>query len=177
MNNKHDIEENQSSIPLHSPSWKEMTFYFLSGAIIGIPVNVYLHNSAVGMIAGLSPYYSLLISELVLAPFIEEFSKVFGLIYRHGETEQSLFKLAVLSGLGFGIAEFLILTFTREMSFVTSFPSIFFHLTATGITAYGIAKKQAMRYYLLAVFLHFINNLFLFFSISELIGGTMPIDN
>ena len=147
-----------------------MAFFFFSGAIIGIPVNVYIHNSAVGIIAGLSPYYFLLISELVLAPFIEEFSKVFALIYRHGETEQTFFKLAVLSGFGFGIAEFLILTFTIGSSALINFPGIFFHLTATGITAYGIAINQAFRYYLLAVFLHFLHNLFLFFSPSILFG-------
>ena len=158
------------SIPLHSPTWKEKAFFFASGAIIGIPVHVYIHNSAVGMIAGLSPYYFLLISELVLAPFIEEFSKVFALIYRHGETEQTFFKLAVLGGFGFGIGEFLILTFTCGSPFIISIPGIFFHLTVTGITAYGIATNQAFRYYLLAVFLHFVNNLFLFFSPSILFG-------
>jgi len=147
-----------------------MAFFFVSGAIIGIPINVYLHNSAVGIIAGLSPYYFLLISELVLAPFIEEFSKVFGLIYRHGETEQTFFKLAVLSGFGFGIAEFLIITFTIGSSALINFPGIFFHLSAAGITAYGISINQPLRYYLLAVFLHFLHNLFLFFSPSLLFG-------
>lgn len=152
-----------------------MVFFFVSGAIIGIPVSVYLHNSAVGIIAGLSPYYFLLISEIVLAPFIEEFSKVFGLIYRHGETEQTFFKLAVLSGFGFGIAEFLIITFTIDSSALINFPGIFFHLTVTGITAYGISKNQAFRYYLLAVFLHFVNNLFLFFSPSLLFGFSTSV--
>ena len=111
MNNEHEIEQNQVSIPLHSPDWKEMTFFFVSGFIIGIPVNIYLHNNLMDVITGLSPFYILLICELVLCPFIEEFSKVFALLYRHGETEQSLFRLAVLGGLGFGIAEFLMLAF------------------------------------------------------------------
>ena len=152
-----------------------MAFFFVSGAIIGIPVNTYIHNSAIGSIAGLSPYYLLLISEIVLAPFIEEFSKVFGLIYRHGETEQTFFKLAALSGFGFGIAEFLILTFTIGSPFIINFSVIFFHLTVTGITAYGIAKNQAFRYYFLAVFLHFVNNLFLFFSPSILFGFSTSV--
>ena len=147
-----------------------MTFFFVSGIIVGIPVNVYIHNSAVGMIAGLSPYYFLLISELVLAPFIEEFSKVFGLIYRHGETEQTFFKLAVLSGFGFGIAEFLILTFTIGSSALINFSGIFFHPLTVAITAYGLATNQAFRYYLLAVFFHFLNNLFLILLPSNIIA-------
>ena len=170
MYNRQEIEKSQVSIPLHSPSWKEMTFFFFSGVIIGIPVNIYFHDALLDMVIGSSPFYLLLISELLISPFVEEFSKVFGLIYRHGETEQTFFKLAVLSGFGFGIGEFLILTFTSGSPFIISIPGIFFHLTATGITAYGIAINQAFRYYLLAVFLHFLHNLFLFFSPSILFG-------
>ncbi|MCW3998109.1 MAG: hypothetical protein NWF10_06020 [Candidatus Bathyarchaeota archaeon] len=154
------------TIPLHSPNWKELAFFFLSGVIIGIPVNIYLHNTAVDIIKGVSPFYLLLISELIFAPFIEEFSKIFAFLNRHGETEQSLFRLAVLGGLGFGIAEFIILTFDRGVFFLFNFPGIFFHPSAVAITAYGLATHQTLRYYLLAVLLHFLHNFFLFFLTS-----------
>ncbi len=160
----------EDSIPLHSPTWKEMAFFFVSGAIIGIPVNAYLHNNLMDVITGISPFYLLIICELVLCPFIEEFSKVFGLIYRHGETQQSFFKLAVLSGLGFGIAEFLILSFDTRTFFVINFSGIFFHPLTVAITAYGLATNQAFRYYFLAVFFHFLNNLFLILLPSNIIA-------
>jgi RsiW-degrading membrane proteinase PrsW (M82 family) len=151
------------SIPLHSPNKKELAFFLLSGVIIGIPVNIYLHNTAVDIIKGVPPFYLLIISELILAPLIEEFSKMFAYLNRHGETEQSIFRLAVLGGLGFGIAEFLILTFDRGVFFLFNFPGIFFHASAVAITGYGLATHQTLRYYLLAVLLHFLHNFFLFF--------------
>lgn len=151
------------AIPLHTPNLKEKIFFLLSGAIIGIPVNVYLHNSTIDVIKGLSPFYLLLISEIILAPFIEEFSKLFAFLNRHGETQKSLVDLAFLGGLGFGIAEFVILTFDRGIFFVFNVPGIFFHPLAVVITVYGLAMNQTLKYYLVAVLLHFLHNLFLFF--------------
>ena len=43
---------------------------------------------------------------------------------------------------------------------VARIPGIIFHASSAAITAYGIAKKKPLPYYLLAVFLHFANNFF-----------------
>ncbi|TRO49402.1 hypothetical protein E2P47_01340 [Candidatus Bathyarchaeota archaeon] len=172
MNINQDMKKNQISIPLHSPSWKEKMFFFISGAIIGIPVNVYFHSTIIDALIGIPPFYELLISELILAPFIGEFAKLFGLLYRHGETEKSLFNLAILAGLGFGIVEFIILTIDRCMSLFLCFPRIFFHPFAVAITVYGLVKHQTLKYYLVAVLLHFLYNLSIFFIVPESLFAT-----
>ena len=97
---------------------------------------------------------------VVLAPFIEELAKVFPLFYRHGETERSIVTLGLLIGLGFGIAEFVEYVFLHVHQLSQDFPSIIFHTSSATITAYGIAKKKPLPYYLIAVSLHIANNFF-----------------
>ena len=55
--------------------------------------------------------YAQICSVAIVAPFIEEFAKVFPLFYRHGENERSIITLGLLTGLGFGITEFLFYVF------------------------------------------------------------------
>ena len=43
---------------------------------------------------------------VVLVPFVKELAKVYPLFYMHGEIERSLVTLGLLTGLGFGEAEF-----------------------------------------------------------------------
>ena len=95
---------------------------------------------------------------VVLAPFIEEIAKVFPLFYRHGETERSIVTLGLLIGLGFGIAEFIEYVFFVGVPPIARVPGIIFHASSATITAYGIAKKNPLPYYLLAVTLHIANN-------------------
>ena len=97
---------------------------------------------------------------VVLAPFIEELAKVFPLFYRHGETQRSLVTLGLLIGLGFGIAEFVQYVAFVGVSPVARIPGIIFHASSTVITAYGVAKKNPLPYYLIAVGLHVANNFF-----------------
>jgi RsiW-degrading membrane proteinase PrsW (M82 family) len=99
--------------------------------------------------------YAILLSTIVLAPFIEEFAKVFPLFYRHGETQRSFLTLGFLVGLGFGIVEFLTYILALEAPILTRLPAIFMHPMNTSITAYGIATKRTVWFYLLAVALHF----------------------
>ena len=103
-------------------------------------------------------------SAVIFTPFIEEFAKVFPLFYRHGETEKSILNLGILVGLGFGVTEFVLYVFTLGVSFISRVPGVIFHASSAGITAYGIAKKKPLPFYLIAVAFHLANNLFALFS-------------
>jgi RsiW-degrading membrane proteinase PrsW (M82 family) len=139
-------------IPLHKPSLKELAFFFSSGILVSIPFALFF-----------SQFYTLFpaaLAVVILAPFIEELAKVFPLFYRHGETERSYVVLGILIGLGFGISEFVLYVFFLGVPFVARIPGIIFHASSAAITAYGIAKKKPLPYYLLAVALHLANNFF-----------------
>jgi len=60
--------------------------------------------------------------------------------------------------LGFGITEFVLYVFFLGVSPVARFSGIIFHSSSAAITAYGIAKKNPLPYYLLSVGLHIANN-------------------
>lgn len=143
----------QCVIPLHKPSLKEYAFFFASGILVSIPFATFFESLYP---AGASA--ALLI--IVLAPFIEELAKVFPLFYRHGETERSLVTLGLLIGLGFGIAEFVEYVALIGVPPIVRIPGIIFHASSATITAYGIAKKNPLPYYLMAVALHVANNFF-----------------
>ena len=137
----------QCIIPLHKPSLKELIFFFASGILVSIPFTTFFE--------GLYPTsLSSVLLIIVLTPLIEELAKVFPLFYRHGETERSLVTLGLLVGLGFGVAEFLELIFLAGASVIGSLPHIIFHASSATITAYGIAKKNPLPYYGIAVLLH-----------------------
>jgi RsiW-degrading membrane proteinase PrsW (M82 family) len=97
---------------------------------------------------------------------LEEFAKAFPLLYRHGETERSVFTLGLLVGLGFGFVEFLIYVFVFGVPFVFRLAGVLFHGASTSITAYGIATKRGLTFYLIAVGLHFSNNFSAFVQFS-----------
>jgi len=67
--------------------------------------------------------------------------------------------LGLLSGLGFGVAEFIAYVYSG-VPFVIRLPAVAFHAAGTSIVGYGVYKRETFRYYLLAVALHFLNNLF-----------------
>ena len=96
----------------------------------------------------------------VVAPFVEELAKVFPLFYRHGETERSIVTLGVLIGLGFGISEFFLYVVFLHVPPIARVPGVIFHASSASITAYGIAKKNPLPYYLISVMLHAANNFF-----------------
>jgi hypothetical protein len=153
----------QVTIQLHKPSFNELLFFFLSGAIVSVPLTLYLEQSATPLLTGLSAVDIMLITVVVFAPFVEEFSKAFPLFYRHGETQRSIINLALCVGLGFGIVE--IITYVGTFGITTiplRVPGLFFHPASTSITAYGIATKRPVPFYLAAVGLHFTNNFFAF---------------
>jgi RsiW-degrading membrane proteinase PrsW (M82 family) len=154
--------ENQAArqcvIPIHKPSNRELAFFFASGILISIPFAAFFESLVP---AGLSAFFFI----VVLAPFIEELAKVFPLFYRHGETERSIVTIGLLMGLGFGIAEFSEYVFLVGQSPILRISSLILHSSSATITAYGIAKKKPLPYYLLAVTLHASANFF------ALVGG------
>jgi hypothetical protein len=139
-------------ISIHRPSLREFVFFFSCGFLVSIPFTLFF--------AQLYPYLPSLLVLAVFAPFIEELAKVFPLFYRHGETERSIVTLGLLIGLGFGIAEFVLYVFFLGVDPLVRIGGVIFHASSASITAFGIAKKKVLFYYLLAVSLHAVNNFF-----------------
>jgi len=142
----------QCSIPIHKPKLREYIFFFSSGILISLPFASFFES--------LYPTsFSMALLIIVIAPIIEELAKVFPLFYRHGETERSIVTLGLLIGIGFGIAEltgYVII----GVPLLARIPGVIFHASSATITAYGVAKKNPLPYYLTAVFLHIANNFF-----------------
>ncbi|MCW4009107.1 MAG: PrsW family intramembrane metalloprotease [Candidatus Bathyarchaeota archaeon] len=149
-------------IQLHKPSVSEKLFFVLSGAIVSVPLTLFLmQNFGAPLVSGFSGFVITVVTIAILTPFIEEFAKVFPLFYRHGETQRSIFTLALCVGLGFGIVEFLTYVFSYGANLIPNrIPGLLFHPASTSITAYGIATHKPLPYYLAAVSLHFSNNFF-----------------
>ncbi len=153
------MAKNEVTIYLHRPSINELMFFLLSGAILSVPLTIFISQYASALLGSFSMFAATLISVAVFAPLIEEFSKVFPLFYRHGETQRSIFHLALMVGLGFGIVEFL--TYVAiGVNPIIRIPGLLFHPASTAITAYGVAVKNPAPFYLAAVMLHLSNNAF-----------------
>jgi len=146
----------QCIIPIHKPKRREYLFFFASGIVVSIPFAVFFES--------LYPTAASSVILIVLvAPFVEELAKVFPLFYRHGETQRSIVTLGILIGVGFGIAELVNYVVFADVPLLARIPGIVFHGSSAAIAAYGVAKKNPLPYYLIAVFLHAANN---FFAIS-----------
>lgn len=147
-----DKPQQQCVIPIHKPSLRELIFFFLSGILVSIPFALFFSN--------FYPLFPGALAVILVAPFVEELAKVFPLFYRHGETERSLVTLGILIGLGFGISEFFLYVFIYDVPWIVRIPGVIFHASSVAITAYGIAKKKPLPYYLTSVLLHATNNFF-----------------
>jgi hypothetical protein len=62
--------------------------------------------------------------------------------------------------LGFGVTELILYVFILNAPLISRVPGVIFHASSASITAYGIAKKKPLLFYLVAVSLHLANNLF-----------------
>lgn len=153
----------------------ERLFFLLSGAILSVPLTLFIDQYVTILLSGLSTFYASAISIAVFAPLIEEFSKAYPLFYRHGETQRSIFGLALFVGLGFGVVEFLTYIFALGVSPIQRIPGLFFHPASTAITAYGIATKRPVHYYLVAVALHFGTNFFAVLNVSAVPSALVVI--
>jgi RsiW-degrading membrane proteinase PrsW (M82 family) len=154
------MNDGKITLHLHKPDASEMIFFFLCGVVISVPLTLFIYQYTDALLVGLNPFTIALMSQVLIAPFIEEFSKAYPIFYRHGETQRSLFKLAVLVGLGFGLVEMLTYVTVLGVNLGYRVPGLFFHPASTSLTAYGISVKQPFPYYIMAVFLHLANNYF-----------------
>lgn len=169
--------EQKAIIPVHKPDLKEKIFFFISGILVSVPLTFFFYGFADLLCVTLPFFYAQLCSIVFFAPFIEEFAKVFPLFYRHGETERSIVILAILTGLGFGITEFVLYVFTLDAPFISRIPAVIFHASSAGIIAYGIVKKKPLIFYLVAVLLHLANNLIALsdFSLAVIPGTAIVV--
>jgi RsiW-degrading membrane proteinase PrsW (M82 family) len=158
--------EQKAAISVHKPDIKEKIFFFISGLLVSVPFTVFFSEFSNSLCVAMPLLFAQVCSLVIFAPFIEEMAKVFPLFYRHGETERSILDLGILVGLGFGVTEFALYVFALGASFISRVPGVIFHASSTGITAYGIAKKKPVPFYLIAVAFHLANNFFALFSNS-----------
>jgi RsiW-degrading membrane proteinase PrsW (M82 family) len=158
--------EEKSILSFHKPDLKEKIFYLISGLLVSVPFTVFFSDFSNSLCSFMPLLFAQVCSVAIVAPFIEEFAKVFPLFYRHGETERSVMNLGILVGLGFGIAEFLLYILVLDVPLFSRIPGVVFHAASTGITSYGIIKGQPFRFYIFSVVLHTVNNLVAIFSIS-----------
>jgi RsiW-degrading membrane proteinase PrsW (M82 family) len=169
------MKKGEIAIQMHKPDAREMLFFFACGVIISVPLTLFIYQYADFLLVGLDPATVALISTAFLAPFIEEFAKAYPLFYRHGETQRSIFDIAILVGLGFGIVELLTYISAIGTSIIYRLPGLFFHPASTAVTAYGIATKRSLPFYLVAVFLHFSNNYFALTSPFPLLSSIFVV--
>jgi RsiW-degrading membrane proteinase PrsW (M82 family) len=156
--------EQKATIAVHKPDIKEKIFFLSSGLLMSVPFTLFFSEFSNSLCVAMPLLFAQVCSLVIFAPFIEEVAKVFPLFYRHGETERSLLDLGILVGVGFGTTEFVLYVFTLGAPFISRIPGIIFHASSAGITAYGIAKKNPVPFYLISVALHLANNLLALFS-------------
>jgi RsiW-degrading membrane proteinase PrsW (M82 family) len=156
--------EQKATIRVHKPDIKEKIFFLGSGLLVSVPFTLFVSDFSNSLCVAMPLIVAQVCALVIFAPFIEEVAKVFPLFYRHGETERSIVDLGILAGLGFGITEFALYVFTFGEPFVSRIPAVIFHASSTCITAYGIAKKKPLKFYLIAVAAHLANNLFALLS-------------
>lgn len=164
--------DDRVQLAIHRPGIREKAFFLVSGIVVSVPLTLFvqgLTDYVQSVIFG--AFFAQLLSTVFVAPVIEEFAKAYPLFYRHGETERSIFTLGFLVGLGFGISEFFLYVLLFEVPIPLRLPALLFHATNASITAYGIAKKRTLHFYLIAVFLHLSNNLFAGLGLLWFIGG------
>jgi RsiW-degrading membrane proteinase PrsW (M82 family) len=160
-----------SPLAIHGLDLKKRSFFFLSGMIVSVPFVFYTKTMFNRLILTMPLSYARLISTAIFTPFMEELAKAYPLMYRQGETERSIFLLGAIVGLGFGVAEALIYVFMLGAPMTIRLPGVLFHTFTAPITAYGIAKNRPLPTYLLAVALHFLNNLSAIYDLLWLIAG------
>ena len=155
------MKKAEATVQLHKPNISELLFFLVSGAVVSVPLTLFIEqNFTNSFLAGLPSFDITLLTIAIFAPFVEEFSKAFPLFYRHGETQRSIFTLAIFVGIGFGLVEFITYVITYGPQIIPArIPGLFFHPASTSITAYGIATRRPLPFYLAAVALHFSNNI------------------
>jgi RsiW-degrading membrane proteinase PrsW (M82 family) len=168
------MQKEKVVIPLHKPDVSEILFFFACGAVISVPLTLFIYQYTDALLVNLPAFTAALISSAFFAPFIEEFAKAYPLFYRHGETQRSIFNLALLVGIGFGIVELITYVSALGATISSRLPGLLFHPASTSITGYGIATKQSIPFYMVAVALHFSYN-FLVLTVEDPLGFSAGI--
>ncbi len=148
------------TIYIHRPSRLEISTFFSQGLVMSIPMAIYFEEFFADHLTQIMPLLPLpAVMAVLLAPFIEEFAKVFPLFERHGETAKTIVLLGFITGLGFGFAEFLIYVFQYGAPAGARVLQIFDHASYSLISSYGLIAKRFLPFFFLAVGLHATFNL------------------
>ena len=154
----------EAKIAVHKPDIREKIFFLSAGLLMSVPFTLFFSDLSNALCVAMPLLIAQVCAIVIIAPFIEEVAKVFPLFYRHGETERSLLDLGILVGVGFGLTEFALYVFTFDAPVLARIPGVIFHASSACITAYGIAKKRPLQFYLIAVAAHLMYNLLALFS-------------
>ena len=161
---------------VHRPNVREYFYYLLQGLVTSVALTYFFENIARRLVVDFfSTHLAGFVLIVILAPIIEEYFKVYPLFRRHAETARSLIKLGLMSGLGFGISEFIVYVFFAGVPFTIRIPGLLFHAASTSIIASGISKYRFLRFYIIAVILHSVNNFFAELGELWLIGGLITV--
>jgi len=129
------MKPEECTIPIHRPKITEMLFFFSCGIIISIPTTAFVYSLVNPLLTNFTQITATFLLYAFFAPFIEEFSKIFPLYYRHGETQRSILNLAIMVGLGFAIVELLEYVFLLGVPIIFRLSGLFFHSSSTAIAA------------------------------------------
>ena len=146
-------------------------FFLVSGIIVSVPVTLFISGLVTQFCLLLPILIATICATSVIAPLVEEFSKAYPFFYRYEMAPRPLMTLGFLTGLGFGITEFFIYVFIHHVPLLLRIHPIFFHAASTSIVAYGISNRSTLKFYFLAVVLHFLNNFFASLGYLWFIGG------
>ncbi|HUS77168.1 MAG TPA: hypothetical protein VM050_00685 [Patescibacteria group bacterium] len=158
-------------VGVHVPSKTEMAFFFVSGMIVSVPMTLFSGPFTNGLCFVLPLFYAQVCSTGLVTPLVEEFAKAYPLFYRHGESGRSLYTMGFLTGLSFGVVEFIIYVLQFRAAIPFRVVAVVFHASTASLTAYGIWREQPFRYYILAVARHTANNFSSFFGNWWYVGG------
>jgi RsiW-degrading membrane proteinase PrsW (M82 family) len=186
--------------------WFQLWIVFLFGAIVAVVVAITLEVLAMALLSlpivreydlfAKNPSAMTFVMAVVVAPFVEEFAKLFGLLRtsRFIDHPRSGLVFGAAVGLGFAATENMLyegsallgggVVLFLTTALVRSFSSALMHGSATSMSGYGLARsmfggKSWVPYYLLAVLMHATFNLFASFgglfeselgSIADLVG-------
>ena len=77
------MEIGQKAVVLfHKPDIKQKIFLFTSGLLVSVPVTVFFSEFSDSLCVAMPLLFVQVCSLVIFAPFIEEFAKVFPLLYR-----------------------------------------------------------------------------------------------
>ncbi len=152
-------------------SLSKKLFFLFSGIIVSVPITLFISQLANYFCLLLPLFIAIICATSIIAPLVEEFAKAYPFFYRYDVPSKSLMTLGFLTGLGFGIAEFFLYVFVQQVPFFLRIHPIFFHAASTSIVSYGIHRRSTLKFYFLAVLLHFLNNFFAALGYLWFIGG------